>query len=441
MRAERTAARAVLCGALWCAAPAAAQDGFEVVDRVAAVVGSTPIPFSRVQENVNVVVAEMRRSGQEPPSDPAWESEMRRRVLDQLIDTELLLQQAAQDTLVRVSDQEIEASADQALREIRAQYPSEQEYRRQLRLAGFATPEEYRRYIVEERRREMLVQEVMRRLRERGEIRSVSPTERELRDYFESTRPQHPRRPSTVTFRQVVVRPVPSPEAVARAFTRADSLLRELRGGADFATLARRYSDDPGSQETGGDLGWFRRGVMVREFEQVAFRIRPGAVSEPVQTVFGFHLIQVQRVEPAEVQARHILIAPEITDADLEAARRRADSVANALRSGASIDTLTRRYHEPLFQTRVEGVEPGQLSPALKAALDAVEPGDVAGPVELQQGALTGFAVVRLLDRSAEGEYTFEELRDVLRSGLAEEQSVRRYLDGLRRRVYVDIRI
>ena len=96
----------------------------------------------------------------------------------------------------------------------------------------------------------------------------------------------------------------------------------ELRRGADFATAAKRFSQDPGSKDQGGSLNWFRRGVMVPEFERVAFALKPGVVSDPVESPFGFHIIQVERLQPAEVQARHILLVPTI------------DSVARRQRPG-----------------------------------------------------------------------------------------------------------
>ena len=122
----------------------------------------------------------------------------------------------------------------------------------------------------------------------------------------------------------------------------------ELRRGADFATAARRFSQDPGSKEQGGSLNWFRRGVMVPEFERVAFGLKPGVVSDPVESPFGYHIIQVERVQPGEVQARHILLVPEIDSAHVDSARATADGGASGAGSGrrvrlTSADSITIR--------------------------------------------------------------------------------------------------
>src|SRR5690606_30879207 len=93
-----------------------------------------------------------------------------------------------------------------------------------------------------------------------------------------------------------------------RARLLADSIAREIRNGADFAVAARRFSQDPGSAQRGGDLDWFRRGGnadgtgrMVKEFENAAFSLQRGAISDPVESPFGFHVIQVERIQGSEV--------------------------------------------------------------------------------------------------------------------------------------------
>jgi peptidyl-prolyl cis-trans isomerase SurA len=375
------------------------------------------------------------------PTDSAELAAYRREILSQLIDDELLLQQAIRDTTVKVTDQQVQSGTDAALRQTRAQFQSETEFRQQLQVAGLGTPEEYRRYLSEQVRRDLMKQQLVQRLQERQEIRSVPPTEAEVRAYYESTKARQPRRPATASFRAILVRPDPTAEAKAAARAEADSALVELRQGADFATLARRVSDDPGTREAGGDLGWFRRGRMVAEFEAVAFRLRPGQVSEVVETPFGYHLIQVERIEPAEVKARHILVTPAITDADLAAAEARAQQAADGLRAGTPIDSLVRQYHDPLEQSLFEDIPPDNLPEALRNAVQGALPGDVIGPVRLEEGGRVRFGALLFESARPEGEYTFEELHDRLRVSLAEGSGVRRYVEQLRRNVYIDIRM
>lgn len=432
----------LVAAVLAAAAPAAAQqDPFTPVDRIVAVVGATPISLSRVDEEFNLIVAELQRVGRPVPQEPDEIASYRRDIVNRLIEDELLIQQALRDTTVKVTEQQVRSSVDAAMRQMRGQFTSETEFRRQLQLAGLGTPEEYRRFVGEQVRRDLMKQQLIQRLRERQEIRSVPPTEEEIRAYYESTKAQQPRRPATVSFRAVIVQPEPAPAAKASALAQADSVLRLVRSGGDFAVLARRFSDDPASAQDGGDLGWFRRGRMVAQFEAAAFRLRPGQVSDIVETPFGFHIIQVERIEPAEIKARHILFAPEITEADLAAAQARADSAVEALRRGAPLDSLLRRYHDPLEQSLFEDVPPENLPEALGTAVQGALPGDVIGPVRLEESGRQRFAAILFEGARPEGEYTYEELYDRLRSSLSEGSAVRRYVEELRRNTYVDIRM
>ena len=444
-------ARAVVWTLLFAAAPARlwAQEAPaarpapapQLVDRVVAVVGTQPILLSDVQEKLLIQQAQ---DGLQLPPDSAGRMALRRQILEGMIDDEVLYQKARRDTSVTVNDADVLSKAEDQSREIRNQYRSESEFRASIAAAGFGTPEEWRRWLTEQQRRAQYQDAYLTKLRQDGKLKPVNPTTADLRQAFQEwqqTVGQRQKRPAMVFFKQIVVAPRPTAAARAAALARAESVLVQLRRGADFETLARRYSEDPGSRDQGGDLGWFRRGTMVDAFERVAFNLRPGDISDPVESPFGYHLIKVERVQPGEIKARHILFVPAIDSTNLAAARVRADSVYTLLKAGAAFDSLARRYADTTEQTHVDSVEKSKLPPIYAAAFDSAAVGQVIPPFAIGAESVnrTKFVVAILTDEQAERDYTFADMRDALRQRMAQQKSIQELLRTLRNQTYVSV--
>jgi peptidyl-prolyl cis-trans isomerase SurA len=420
------------------AAPALlpAQEQPQPIDRVVAVVGDRPILLSEVEEELLV----LQSQGQRLPTDSAGRNTLRRQVLERMVDEEVLYQKARQDTTITVTDADVQSAVDEQARQVRGQFQTEAEFRAQLSAAGFGTPEEYRRWLADQQRRSAYQRRLIEKLRGEGKLRGGAVSEAEVRAAFAAAQAQL--RPATITMSQIAVAPEPTPLARAAAYARAESALAEVRSGADFSTVARRLSDDVGSRERGGDLGWFRRGAMIQAFDRVAFRLRPGQISDIVTTPYGYHLIIVDRVQPGEVKARHILITPAVTARELDAARVIADTVYARLRAGADFDSLHALFADTVEQKTI-GPLPRTALPAIYATvIEGLSPGDVTPVFALtpEDSLRNKYAVVRVDDVQPEGPYTFEEVREQVRQNLQRERAVRDHVRALRRQTYVDVR-
>jgi peptidyl-prolyl cis-trans isomerase SurA len=412
------------------------RDTTFVVDRVIAVVGNRPVLASQVDEEI----FSRQSQGVKLPTDPEGIQTVRHQVVSSIIDEELLVQQAQRDTSIKVTDEEIASGVEEQVRKVRGNFGSEVDYTSELKKAGFQTPEEYRRWLTDQQRRAAFQNRLIEKLRSDGKLKSVAPTEKETKEFFEEQKATLGNRPATISFRQIVVSPAPSPEAKARIKAQADSIVLELRRGADFATAARRFSQDPGSKEQGGSLNWFRRGVMVPEFERVAFVLRPGVVSDPVESPFGYHIIQVERVQPGEVQARHILLVPVIDSAHMDSARTLADSVRSALVAGASFDSLQRLYHDRSAERDAENVPITKLPENYAKVIGEADAGTVLPVFTMPGSGRDQFVVLKVTDRRPEGQIRYEDVRDRIREQLGQQLAIRRYLDRLRKATYVEIR-
>ena len=408
------------------------------VDRIVAVVGDQTVLFSDVLEYIN----QRRAQGMAIPTDSAGQIELMRQVTNELVNEELLVQQAALDSIV-VTDAEVSLAVQQQLDRVRGQFKSESEYRAELVKAGFGTPDEYRRTLTEDIRRAQMQQRLFDKLRRDGRLPPVAVSEAEITAAFEANRASLPRRPAQIAWRQIIVAPKPAPAAVRAARLKTDSLLAEIRGGGDFEQVARRESMDPASRELGGDLGWSRRGRTVPAFERVMFALPPGQVSPVFETEYGWHILRVDRVQPAEVKARHILIRPVIDSADVARARLEADSVAAAWKAGASYDSLIARHHDPLEDRVIPLFDRAQLPPSYATAMEGKVANDIVGPfpIEYVGRGVNKFVVLQVTESVEGGEFTIADYRDRLREQLSQERAFARLMEVLREETYVSIRL
>ncbi len=442
---------AAVTGLMLVTAPARAQDSLDyiladdttyVVDRVVAVVGNEAILASEIDEEFFLALQGSKEFAASIRT-AADTARVRDVILERLVNEELVVQAASRDTTIIVTAEEVNQTADEQLRSARARFPSESEFNTELLRSGFQSSAEFRRFLGEQARRQFMRDRYIEALKNREVIKTVNPTEAEMRDFFEAQKGQIGRRPASISFKQIVVTPQPSPAAKQVAFARADSIARALRAGGDFAAAARRFSQDSGSAVQGGDLGWQRRGTFVRSFDNVVFDpgFKPGMISNPVETVYGYHVIQVQRVQPTEVNARHILIVPETTPENVDSARALAARVADRLRAGAPFDSLQNAVHDEAEEKEARDAPLTALPPVYAQVVTDADSGAVVGPFELPgPGGKVKFAVLVVGSRREEGEVAFADVREQIRAALSGQLGEQQYLARLRDANYVDIR-
>ena len=419
----------------------AADSGDLPVDRVVAVVGDRPILLSELTEELS----ERRARGLKIPPDSAGWMETARGVLQEMIDEEAIVQHALRDTSVHVSENDVTSAADQQVKRVRSQFKTDAEFAQALKSGGFGTPEEYKRWMNDRARRNALQEKLFAKLRQAGKVVPVPVSEQDVNEAFEKSKGNLPKRPATVTFRQIVVPAKASDKAKAAAKAKAESLLVEIRKGGDFEQIAKRESMDPSSKELGGDLGWNRRGQMVPEFERWMFALQPGQVTPVVvETTFGYHIIRVDRVQPGEVKARHILIRPRIDSADIAAAKLRADSVQKLWEGGANFDSLVARYHDSEEEKgSLQPFDRTQLPDSYRTAFEGKGTGAFIDPFPIDDPARGAkkYVVAQIVKADDGGDYTLSDFKNQIRDQLAQERGMRRVIDQMRKDLYVSVRI
>lgn len=423
--------------------PAPAQIGGPApVDRVVAVVGDSAVLLSQLLEREN----ELRALGESvPPAGTPEHDQFLRQQLDELVNHQIVLQAAVADTLLSVDETEVESAVQEHLDRVQSNYASRREMEQALRREGL-TMQGYRERLRQQVRQQRMVELY---LRMHTGAAAVEVSEEEMRELFEAGQTTLDDRPATISFLQVLLSVTPSDSAKAAARATAEALAERARQGEDFADLARAHSQDPGSAEAGGDLGWFRRdGAFVDEFEDAAFSLPEGQIGDVVETIFGYHVIRVDQVRFAERRARHVLVIPETTLEDVVRARTLAEDLARQAREGRDFREMVDAHHDALvfpFPADSATVPRGQIAqmlpPAYLAPLGGQRsPGDVLGPIQFAYQGKERFAVIKILETREAGAFEFEDLRDRIRASLVQQKRFSALLEDLRAHTYVEIK-
>jgi peptidyl-prolyl cis-trans isomerase D len=195
-------------------------------------------------------------------------------------------------------------------------------------------------------------------------------SDREIRAYYDSHQDEF-KRPATARLTLAFLPKAQTAADTVATLQRAQQLRAEIQGGADFAEVAQRESQDPGSKANGGDLGFFGRGQMVSAFDEAAFSTPVGQISEPVLTPFGYHIIRVEEKRDDQVRARHILLPIEKSEEELA----RLDAKADSLESLARRQGIERaaRVTGATVRSGVTVSEASPFVPGVGSALEAVD--------------------------------------------------------------------
>ncbi|MFH1681839.1 MAG: peptidylprolyl isomerase [Candidatus Eisenbacteria bacterium] len=401
----------------------------EEVDRIAAVVGDTPILESDVRAEAELLAAD-------PSSSSLPPGEIRRLALRRLIDDQVLLAKAKAEGIAP-SAEEIEDALDGSLERMRSQFPGEKEFQAALEAENITLEELRKRY-----RREVEKSLTARLLLDREIRPKTEVTDAEVRRFFEEHKDALPVLPERVALAQIYLKPAAGAIEESAAVRELEAIRERAAGGEDFGELARAHSEDP-SASAGGDLGYFGRGDMDAAFEQAAFALAsPGDISGVVETRFGYHLVQLVDRGEDRIRVRHILKTVPAGEEGLESARRLGEAILDSLRAGTGFAALARKHSDDR-PSAARGGEIGifavqDMTDEVRAVLDGLEAGEASPLVE----ATDGFHIFLVLARFPEGKPSFEEAEGDVRAAArqAKQQQVYQdYLDVLRKEVHVEV--
>ena len=202
-----------------------------------------------------------------------------------------------------------------------------------------------------------------------------------------------------VEIAQVTIVPKVSEQAEKDAIDRLNQLRDRILNGSSFATMAILYSEDPGSNRNGGEYKGIKRGVFVKEFEAIAFNLRPGEISKPFKTEYGYHIVQLQTKRGEELDLRHILIKPKVEQKDLDDAKALLDSLRGAVLAGSiSFEDVAEQYSADEESKLNGGVMMNPMTTDVRWNVENLDRGIFYSIENLQPGSISEAALVRKPD-------------------------------------------
>lgn len=361
----------------------------ETLDRIVAVVDENIILQSELYQFSYSLALQL---GVDPLKDKQKFEKLTQETLDNMISQKVLLVKAKEDSVV-VSDKQIDAALDQQINAMVQQLGSEKKVEEYF---GGTSLRQIRRDFRDEIEERLLVEALQQK-----KNFEIKISRREVEEFYRAFKDSLPQLNESVKISHILFQVDPSESAINAAREKAKQVLERLNNGEDFAELARQFSEDPGSASKGGSLGMMKRGDLVKEFEEVAFQLEPGQISDLVRTRFGIHIIQLISKAGEKISPRHILFRLD-TSADDE--RRTVESLedlrAKIMTGEITFSQAAKKYSKDAT-TASKGGELGWFDieqfqvPAFKDAIVGLKVGEIAEPRKTQ----FGYHLIRLDDR------------------------------------------
>jgi len=301
-----------------------------------------------------------------------------------LIRNKLMMAKAEIDSVV-VSDDEVDANTDRRMSMILAQYQGSAE---ELEKKFGKSLDQIKLELRDQIREQMVVSEM-----ERTITKDLTVTPAEVKRFFNRIpKDSLPFFSAEVEVAQIVKIAKVSEKQKDEIKRQLIEIRNRLLSGEDFTTLAKKHSSDPSVTSNNGDMGWMGRGMLVPEFEAMAFKLKPGEISMPVETEYGFHIIQLLERRGNEYHSRHILMAPSPSPEDLQVASKFLDSLRAVIIKDSLAFQKMAKEHSDDMQTKGSGgffsdesggsrISVDEIDPVVFFAIDSMKVGAISKPL------------------------------------------------------------
>ncbi|HRE41867.1 MAG TPA: peptidylprolyl isomerase [Ignavibacteria bacterium] len=403
-------------------------------DKILAVVGNDIILESDFNYQLQMYLRQNNISYEQvPPYLP-------QQIFQNMITEKIIYAKALQDSIY-VTEDEIEKELDYRLKNLVDQFGS------------VTRIEEYYGMSIGKIRLELktdLSKRLMSdKLKRRKFSGGVKLTNREVREFFEQYKDSLPPAPTEFEIANIYLERKVSESEKFIALEKIKKILDSLNSGVDFAILATNNSDDKGSAVNGGDLGYAKKGVFVKNFEEALFTLEVGKVSDIVETEYGYHLIRNDGKKGEEIKSSHILVAfPKLESSDLETISF-LNSIRDSIRNGQlSFEDAAKRYsQDPNSKDKggyVGFIEKSRLDSSEVEELNKTIPGGITDPIRIGTDVQYGYEILNLISINPEHKLDIDTDYDKIKKyaeSFKENTELEKWINEMRNTIYVDIRV
>ena len=348
------------------------------IDGIAAIVGENIILKSDVSQVVGMTALQ---KGLDVTRDLALLEKLQGDVLSSLIDQKVILEMAKLDS-IEVNDKDVDRSLEQQIETFIMRAGTEE----MAEIMLGQSLNDFRREYWYDMRDRLITEQYQQQL-----IMSVNINREGVFNFFTNYRDSLPVFPVKMKIRHLLVRIKPSEKSRLDALEKIKTIRERILAGESFSSLAERYSTDPGTKNNGGSLGYIRRNQMVKNFETAAFTQDLNTVSSPVETSFGFHVLETTEKSGEKIKVRHILISPTIKEEDETRAYNYAMTLRDSSNNLASFKKLVAKFSDDEPTQKIGG-DLGWIDPtnspiqAITEVLGLLEKDECSRPVKSDHG-------------------------------------------------------
>ncbi|MCX7798438.1 MAG: peptidylprolyl isomerase [Melioribacter sp.] len=404
----------------------------QILDKIVAVVDNEIILKSELEFRANYEAIQRNLN----PSD----SSLLKNILMQMIEEKLLYAQAELDSIV-VTDDQVKSQLDYQINYFIQQYGSQEK----LEQVYGMPVEKIKRVLREDTRKNLMAQMLQQK-----KFGNVQVTRKEVEDFYDIYKDSLGIVPEKFEIAHIFQNPKTGERTRKKTLEFANKILDSLKKGADFAELAKKFSDDPGSAAQGGDLGFVKRGVFYPEFEAVAFSLAPNQISGIVESPVGFHIIQMLERRGEAIRTRHILIKMKADNESELKAIEFLNEIRDSILSGKNtFEYYAKKYSDDKESAKYGGnlgiFEASQLDKSIIDQVYKMKEGDISFPKRIDLDKNTfGYHIIKLIKRipqhKANLELDYNEIKR-LAEYYKKQKLYKDWMNELKQKIYWEIRL